>query len=281
MEQMYELLGETPLNAVEFRKLFTLTLSQYDIGVIPVSLDRTALGGMAMSRRRGLRCLIIVGATDEDMPKLTKGSGALSDNERVEICRLGADMPAGLEERLCREMNMLYSTLTLPSRELVIIYPAGSGSRPSFIIKRIKAMFGINEITLKEEDYMSAAITPCYELAALSGKTNNSPMALAAREYFLKNIANPPDSELRIPDSPGIFSMNSVRYAQSDGPYSTHRKLSGSVAKTLYGSKIPLTASRVDKYYSCQFQHYIQSGLKLAPRTPAEFDAPTAGILMP
>ena len=259
MEQMYELLGETLMSAAEFRKLFTLTLSQYDIGVIPVSLDRTALGGMTMSRRRGLKCLIILGATDEDMPKLTKGSGALSDNERVEICRLGADMPSGLEERLCREMNMLYSTLTLPSRELVVMYPIGGGGRASFIIKRIKAMFGISEITLKEEEYMSAAIVPCFELAALSGKTNDSLLALAAHEYLEK-------------DSSG--------YLYPDTSFSGQRKLSSSVAKDLYGSKMSLSASRVDKYYSCPFQHYVQSGLRLSPRIPAEFDAPTAGIFM-
>ena len=145
MEQMFIILGDSMLTAAELRKMFSLVLSRYDVGVIPVSLDRTALGSMAMSRRRDLKCLIILGATDENMPKLNKGGGALSDSEREELGRL-TGIPAGLLENLGREMNMLYSTLTLPSRELILTYKNTGGDRPSFIIKRLKAMFGISEI---------------------------------------------------------------------------------------------------------------------------------------
>ncbi|MCL2153195.1 MAG: hypothetical protein FWH57_09615, partial [Oscillospiraceae bacterium] len=149
MEQMYGLLGEGLLEAAEFRKLFMLSLSRYDVGVIPISLDRTALGGMEMSRRRELKCLIILGATDENMPMLAKGGGVLSDNERMELKRFDADIPGGLEDRLSREMNMIYSTLTLPSDELVVIYPNSGGERSSFFVKRVKEMFGISETTPK------------------------------------------------------------------------------------------------------------------------------------
>ena len=261
MEQMFEILGTTNLDAVEFRKLFMLALSRYDVGVIPVSIDRTALGGMAMSRRRDLKCLIVLGATDDNMPKLAKGSGALSENERMELKRLGADIPAGLEDRLYREMNMLYSTITLPSRELVVTYPNGGGVRPSFIVKRIKSMFGTDEITFREEDYMSAAPTPCFELAALSENLENSPMAAAAREYFSEKAG-------------GRFLCFSE---QSRG---TVPLLNSNTAISLYGSMLSLSASRVDKYYSCPFQHFAQSGLKLATREPAQLDAPTAGIFI-
>ena len=34
----------------------------------------------------------------------------------------------------------------------------------------------------------------------------------------------------------------------------------------------------MDRYYSCPFKHFVQSGLKLEPRTKAEFDASSAGI---
>jgi len=245
---------------------------------------------MAMSRRRDLKCLIILGATDENMPKLTKGGGALSDNERMELCRLGADMPAGLEERLRREMNMLYSTLTLPSRELVVIYPNGGGDRPSFIIKRIKALFGISEITLKAEEYMSAAITPCLELAALSKNQNETtkctnPVGDDAHIVPKTRISVGKTGGCGHPPLRNTFEFCEHCYLHSIlGRSSPHNlpppHLSASAAKSLYGSELSLSASRVDKYYSCPFQHFLQSGLRLAPRVPAEFDAPTAGIFM-
>jgi len=118
------------------------------------------------------------------------------------------------------------------------------------------AMFGIDSAVLREEEYMSASQTPCHELAALSGRTNHSTTAAAAREYFLG-------------DSGAYFSQNAVC-----------RKLSGRTAEMLYGQELSLSATRAEKYFSCPYAHFLQSGLKLRPRIPAEFDAPAAGVFM-
>ena len=261
MEQMLGIFGESPLSAAEFRKLFALVLSQYDVGVIPVSLDRTALGGMAMSRRRDLKCLIILGATDDNMPKMSQGGGTLSGSEREELIRLGADMPAGPEDRLRREMNMIYSTLTLPSRELVVTYPGGG--RPSFIVGRMRAMFGIRDITLREDEYMTAAEIPCFELASFADSLNGGAVS-AAREYFMS-----------------VSSGASANLSASDTAMRAGRaKLSGQSARLLYGHEPLLSASRVDKYYSCPFAHFLQNGLQLSQRVPAGFDAPDFGIFL-
>ena len=216
MEQVFGILGGIKLSAAEFRKIFPLVLSRYDVGVIPVSLDRTALGGMATSRSRDLKCLIVLGATDENLPLLTKGGGPLSDSEREEMGRLGADMPAGLEERFSREMNMLYSTLTLPSEGLVVTYPVAGGARPSLLVKRLKAMFNTSE-------------------------TANRPSVVSAFSPVPRG------------------------------------SLSNLAAESLYGRELSLSATRVDNYYSCPYQHFLHNGLRLRPRIPAEFDAPAAG----
>ena len=264
MEQMHSIIGAQMLGAAEFCKLFALTMSQYDVGVIPVSIDRTALGGMAMSRRRELKCLILLGASDENIPMLSKCCGALSDNERADMEKLGAGTQYGLEERLNREMNMLYLTLTLPARELVISYPAAEGGRPSFIIKRIRAMFGIEDLSLGEEEYMTAAEAPCFELAMLAGRTNNSAMAYAAREYFFSSLDGSRGQECA-----AGASMHEA------GPV-----LAPDAAKNLYGSDLLLSATSVDRYYSCPYSYFLANGLGLNPRIPAVFDAPTAGLFV-
>ena len=230
MEQMFEILGDAPLSSGEFRKLFTFTLSQYDVGVIPTSLDRTILGGMAMSRRRDLRCLILLGATDDNMPKLTPGGGILVDREREELLTLSAKMPSGFEERLSRELNMIYSTLTLPSQKLIVSYPETGSARPSFIVKKMTKMFAKSHIRT-ENDGMNTA---------LNGHQNTT------NSQMTQNSQN----------------------------------ISKHSAAALYGESPSLSPSRVDKYYSCPFAHFLQSGLKLVPRTRAGFDAPEAGTFL-
>ena len=242
MEQMYTILGDDMITPLEFRKLFTLALSQNDIGVIPISLDRTALGGMAMSRRRDLKCLIIIGASDDRLPTLTKSTGALSDNERIVLSKLGSDIPAGLEERLYREMNMLFSVITLPSKRLVVIHSSSGGQRPSFISKRLCHMFGISIQSIPVVEYMAIAEKPYSELVNSVMRTDNE-----VERNALKQLRN---------------------------------SLTEQAAGKLYGNKITLSATRVDRFYSCAYKHFLQNGLKLEPRSPAEFDALTAGNFM-
>jgi len=260
MEQINGILKDTKLSPIEFRKILLLVLSRYDVGVIPVSLDRTALGSMAMSRRRDLKCLIMLGATDENMPMLAKSGGALSESERDELCKLGIGMPAGLEESLYREMNMLYSTLTLPSQELVVMYSKSGGARPSFIVKRLISMFGIDELS-----------------PSLPSLVKRVPPTGGG--CFVIPEAPSSDSEsFVIPEAPPtgftLFTKESKEGKEGE------KNLSPESAERLYGQKIALSPSRVDKYYACPYQHFLHSGLKLKPRTAAAFDAPMVGTFM-
>ena len=271
MESGYAILGNVRISAQDFRKIFMLTLSSYDVGVIPVSLDRTALGGMAMNRRRDLKCLIVLGAADDNMPMLTGSSGAFSDSERDELAAIGAGLQTSREDRLLREMNMLYSAFTLPSRMLVVTYPAGA--RPSLIVKRIKSIFSITEETPAEEEIMSSAPAPCLELAAMSGKTNGSIVAAAAKEYFLHSSERAGAGAAR--------AAANIRLLEAGAEINTGRtKLSGSAADALYGGKLSLSPSRVNRYYACPFAHFLYSGLRLAPRAESQFDAPEAGTFV-
>ena len=273
MEQMFEMQSGMQTDAVEFRKLYNLVISQYDIGVIPTSLDKTALGGMAMSRRRDLKCLIVLGAVDGKLPMLSNSCGALSDSEREVLAALGMDMPAGIEDRLSREMNMIYSTLTLPSQKLVITYPAADGQRPSHIVKRINSLFGTAPVILREDEYMSASETPCFELALMyqgfcayekNVEDRASHLAKAAWEFFC-NLSQETSSRLQ--------TANAVLR-------SGRGRLSETSAQRLYGKELSISPTVADKYYSCPYKHFMDSGLKLVPHKRADFDAPQAGIFM-
>ena len=48
----------------------------------------------------------------------------------------------------------------------------------------------------------------------------------------------------------------------------------------LYGQKIRMTASRVDKYSSCRFSYFLQFGLGAHPRKKAQLDAPEIGTFL-
>ena len=63
LEQCSAVLGGMGLDAAAFARLYLLTLSQYGVGVIPVSLDMVIAGDMDRMRRRHIKHLIILGAS--------------------------------------------------------------------------------------------------------------------------------------------------------------------------------------------------------------------------
>ena len=69
LEQCAALLGETPMELEEFSGLFRLVLSQYDVGTIPVSLDRVTVGETTRETGHPVKVLFLLGADDVSIPK--------------------------------------------------------------------------------------------------------------------------------------------------------------------------------------------------------------------
>ena len=60
----------------------------------------------------------------------------------------------------------------------------------------------------------------------------------------------------------------------------TRGSLSRAAVDALYGSRVPMSASRMDKFKSCHFSYFMQYGLKAEPRKKAGFQAPEYGTFV-
>ena len=56
--------------------------------------------------------------------------------------------------------------------------------------------------------------------------------------------------------------------------------LSRTAVRALYGDRISMSASRLERMRSCHFAYFMEYGLKAKPRTPAAFDAPQIGTFL-
>jgi ATP-dependent helicase/nuclease subunit B len=254
--QFERMLGGVAADGIEFTRLFALAVSRYDISVIPVSLDRVMLGDMAKGRRRDVKCLIVLGASDGELPRAAERPGVLSDSERSEMAALGADTGNTASARYAREINMIYSSLTLPTLELFVTYPGDGGAAPSSVITRLSEMFGAPIEESEAPERLSEAPVPCSELAAMADAFPRSAIAAAARAYF-----NP---------DPGAAS----------GAEAALERLSRARAVELYGGSPSLSASRADRFNTCKFAFFMESGLRARPRVREELDAPAAGTFL-
>jgi ATP-dependent helicase/nuclease subunit B len=267
LDQFNDILGDTSGSNTEFLRLWKLLISQYTIGSIPVSLDRVGLGDLSRQRRRDLKCLIVIGATDDALPKTGDAGGLLSAGERSALLSLGVAISGTAEDRLYRELNSIYSALSLPTDRLIVSYAqngtGGGDKRPSFVVKRLKTLFSLAEITDNDFDFRQDALRPCFELAASAVNKPDSATAAAAFEYFRASADM--SERLQIIEKAADLSRGT---------------LTRGAAGRLYGTDLVMSASRVDKFYSCRFLYFLQYGLNAKPRKPAGFDAPTAGTFI-
>lgn len=262
LEQFVDILGDALVSTDEFVHLLRLVLQSYDIGTIPAALDRVSMGEMDRMRRRDLKCLIVLGASDDRLPMRGAAGGLLSDDERAVLCRAGLRLAEDADSRLLREMDLIYSSLTLPTRRLVLIRADGDDARPSFVVTRIANMLGIEEHQAGDEIY-TAAPAPCFELAAAAMNEDAASSAVSAAAAMGT-------------DARWAERMDAARLAAQV----MRGRLSRERSEALYGKNTTLTASRVESFYRCRYSYFMEHGLKAKPRQSADFDKPEFGTFV-
>ncbi len=261
LEQCSDLLGETPMEWDEFARLFRLVLSQYQVGSIPVSLDRVTAGEMPRLAHKHCKVLFLLGADDGALPAAAPSPGLLADADRSLLASFGLESAPRLTDKLWREMTIVYDTCALPSERLTVSWPAaGSGGeerRPSFLVKKLRTLFPDLEVVDERalaEDFRLAASRPALELA---GRCPGVGRALKGLPGY----------------APLVERMERAAALERGS-------LTRPAVEALYGRRVPMSASRMDKYKSCHFSYFMQYGLKARPRKPAGFQAPEYGTFV-
>lgn len=262
MEQCAGVLGSMTMTQEEFASLFRLVLSQYDVGTIPVSLDRVTAGDMDRMRRRHIKHLIVLGASDENLPAPPENTGLFSDDERESLTRQGLQLGAA-EDSVYREFTLIYNCLTLPSDSLTMSYSANSAdggeASPSFVFRSLARMFDLKAQRVDADRSRMNCLSSALELAACGKGARR----IAAESYFASDAV-----------------LSGRLEALRSAARITRGSLTGQSVRELYGKRLHMTASRAEIFASCKFEFFMQYGLRAKPRQRAGFDPPQMGTFM-
>ena len=261
LEQCAQILGDAPMELDEFSRLFALVLSQYDVGSIPVSLDRVSAGEMPRLAHRSCPVVFLLGADDGAIPAAAPSPGLLNDDDRSLLASYGLELAPRLSDKLYREMTIVYETCALPQRRFYVSWaaagPDGEEQRPSFLQSKLNFLFPqarrVEEGRL-DGSFRLAAPRPALELAG------RFPQAGAA---------------LRVLPEYAPLVERMERAARME-----RGRLTRPAVDALYGRRVPMSASRMDKYKSCHFSYFMQYGLKAEARKAAGFQAPEYGTFV-
>lgn len=258
LEQCALLLGDTELELEEFSRLFSLVLSQYDVGAIPVSLDAVTVGDAPRMAHKEVKALFLLGADSNAVPDCAPSPGLFSDQDRDALSAMEVELAPRQEDKLRREMTIAYETCCRPSQRLYLSFAAGSGDNqktPCFLWERLGALFP--------------------DAPVVDG---GDPLArLSAPDAALELVGRDGNLADALKQVPGLSGR--VERVQGAGRWRRGR-LSRPAVDALFGSVVPMSATKLDLVNSCHFSYFLRFGLDARPRQRAAFRAADYGTFV-
>ncbi len=241
LEQLYDVLGATAWEPETFTRLLKLLLSQYDVGTIPTVLDSVNAGPVTAMRCSQVKHLIVLGAAEGALPGYGGSAGLLSDQERTALRALGVPLTGGAMEGIQAEFAEIYGVFC-GARESVTVFC--STGQPSYVYRRLAQMAGGEE---KVRPELGAAMNHDDEAGAFLARWKAGEWA----------------AELGI-----LPQYERIR----QGAGYTVGAISRENVRGLYGDRLRLSASQVDRQAECRMSYFLKYGLRAKERKEATVD---------
>ncbi len=248
IDQLQDTLGQTQWDSENFTKLFKLLLSQYNVGTIPTVLDSVSVGPVSAQRCQQQKHLILLGADEGCLPGYGGAAGIFNDQERVQLRSWGLPLTGGAVDGLQAEFAEIYGVFSGAEESICLV----STAEPSFVFKRLEKMAGGS---------LSADIDP----AAVVTDGN------AAGAYLARWCAEEAARELGVTEE---YLDILFRKSYSLGSVSPEH------IRSLYGEKLTLSASQIDKQAVCRLAYFLQYGLRARERKEATVDPAEFGTFV-
>lgn len=262
LDQFVEIVGGERMDSDTFARLFRQILSQYSVGTIPASLDQVSVSEITRNDRHTVKYLFLLGANDHVLPTPGQAGGILNEDDRRELSARGVELSPNGVEQMSMELQNLYAALAQPTHGLTVSYPvtgsAGEELRPAFVIPRLLTLFPALRVEHEtgRHEYRFTAKLPAMEAVG-------NDIGGALWTYL----------ETRGDCQEALSAMKRASGLRRGA-------LSRPAVQALYGERLSLSASQLERTRSCHFSFFMRYGLRARPRDAASFDAPQIGTFL-
>lgn len=264
-DQFVSLLGEEKLALREYCELLDAGLSYAKVGTIPPTLDRVMAGDMERSRLPEVKAVFLLGMNDVNIPGNTETTGFISDYDREQMAKLQVELAPTAKEKIFIQKFYLHMVMSKPSQLLCVSYSRvsseGKAMRPSYVVHDLKRRFV--RLTEKNETDFSIEWTHRGGIKALvRGLQQKSKGVSTEWKELLRWYKQQPQWQAKVEE---ILQASLYRKPED--------ALTQDVARKLYGNMLHNSVSRLEKFMSCAYAHFLSYGLRLQEREEASFQA--------
>ena len=228
----------------EYCRLTEALLEQYDVQAVPAAADQLFIGDVAAFRAHPVRHLLILGASDGVFPAVNPSCGIFSEQERKQLLSSGVPLAPLRTDAVERDLGGIYQTLRSASLSLQL---SASGEEPSYLLRRLSALFG----GLRTADA---------EAVLLDAAEADAELLRAAPE-----LPEDASSDLR-----ELAEKSRYRFGSVDEQ----------TVRSLYGESFRFSPTQLDRLTGCRFAYFLSYGLHAKEDEPVTFDAPAFGTFV-
>ncbi|MDP5273080.1 helicase-exonuclease AddAB subunit AddB [Chengkuizengella axinellae] len=283
-DQLVEVIGEEEISNELFAELLNTGLGEIKMGLVPPSLDQVLIGNMERTRSSSIKYSFLLGVNDGVLPKKMNEDGMLTEHEREFLLETGIELAPNSRKKLMEEQFIIYTSLTISSEKLWVSYPIadeeGKTLIPSEVIYKIKRMFPELETNIIAAD--PSGLTELEQIASFFEHPERVLSYLIVQLQQLKNGHEISDVWHKVYQ--WFYSQDTWRGKLEKlcyGVFFSNQEppLSPETGMKIYGDKLYSSVSRMEKFISCPYAHFVSYGLRLKERKIYRLEAPDIGQL--
>ena len=269
LESLVSSFGEKEISATEFLEALKLAVSLTDIGTVPQLLDQVTFGAADRIRPEKPKITFILGANQGVFPKNSSVSGVFNNIERRTL--IENDLPIADNAVLSAidEEFLVYSNICSPTKALYLLFAEQSVSSASLeesaFVKELSSGLGINIKKISGSDFSSKNLPETKE-TLISDFCRSVSIDSEYKSTLLEAI-----------NQAGLTEKVEFLTKEQDRECA---RISPTVAKSLYGGNITMSASKFDTFNYCKFSFFCRYGLNIRKLQPAEFDVMQKGTIV-
>lgn len=276
LEQIIGLLGEEPMEIKEFADILDAGFAEIKVGTIPQNVDKVVIGDIERTRLCEVKALFFMGVNDGIIPKSGGTGGIISDIDREFLQASDFELAPTPRQQMYIQRLYLYMMMTKPTQYLWLSYAKvdneGKSIRPAYLIGMIQRLFPALKIQHLElrpmEEQLETAEDGLDYLVRLLRRYASDELG-EDRQLFMTLYAAYQKNE----------KYTAILDQMKRAAFFHYRKgrLPRELAKVLYGQILRNSVSRLEKFASCAYAHFLQYGLQLEDRDKFSFESVDMG----
>ncbi|WP_251388905.1 PD-(D/E)XK nuclease family protein [Mediterraneibacter agrestimuris] len=278
-DKFVELLGEERISLRDYCELLDAGLEEAKVGVIPPGLDQVVIGDMERTRLNNLKVLFFVGANDMFLPGNLGQGGLLSERDREKFAGQKLPLSPGIKEKTYIQKFYLYMNLTKPSKQLVISYAKASAEgkalRPAYLVQDLLRMFPEISVTEEENKKLSVReLTWSGGMKELAAGLRNRHLGFSDewKELYTWYTDEERKREETTDDLVMAEKIKIHRLLDAAFYHKRAEQLSKDTAQELFGDLTRVSVTRLERFASCAYAHFLTYGLHLSERERYQFE---------